>query len=142
MKARSVTITLKTVDGVHSGENIALVIISVIDEFKIGSKLGYFVTNNTGNNDTCIAILYEHYFPFSDPDIRRLRCLGHIINLAAKAFLFSRNAEAFKSVIQDLTLRKLNEKYRRELIKCWRRCGPVGKLHNITTAIQVTPRRR
>ena len=142
MKARSVAIVLKTVDGVHSGENIAPVMISVIDEFEIGSKLGYFVTDNAGNNDTCIAILCEHYFPSSDPDIRRLRCLGHIINLAAKAFLFGRNAEAFESTIQDLTLRKLDEKHRRELLECWRRCGPVGKLHNMTTAIRVTPQRR
>jgi hypothetical protein len=117
MKARSVTIALKTVDGVYSSENITLVITSVIDEFKIGLKLGYFITNKAGNNDTCIVILHEHYFPSSDPNIRCLRCLGYIINLAARAFLFSRNTKAFELIIQDLTLRKLNEKYRRELLK-------------------------
>lgn len=33
MKARSVAIALKTVDGAHTGENIAPLMIAVIDEF-------------------------------------------------------------------------------------------------------------
>jgi len=56
-------------------------------------KLGYFIADNDGRNDTCIrAILKKHRLDIKDPNSRRVRCLGHIINLAAKAFLFGKNA--------------------------------------------------
>jgi hypothetical protein len=63
-------------------------------------KLGYFIVNNDGRNDTCIrAILRKHRPNIKNPDSRRVRYLGYIINLAAKAFLFSKNADAFKDSI-------------------------------------------
>ncbi|GKU08675.1 unnamed protein product, partial [Fusarium langsethiae] len=56
---------------------------------------------------------------------RRLRCFGHILNLAVKALLFGHNSEAFEDDIQG------NEAPDANSHELWRRKGPVGKLHNL-----------
>lgn len=133
---------MKTVEGAHNGPNIATIITSVINEFQIGSRLGYFVTGRATKNDTCIETLCEQFLPLTDPRHRRLRCLGHVINLVAKAFLFSNKTEASESAVKDLTLKTTDEKHFQELLKHWRQRGHVGKLHNMVSAIRVTPQRR
>ena len=70
-----------------------------------------------------------------DPDSRRVRYLGHIINLAAKAFLFGKEADAFKEESQSKKqLDKLEAV--REL---WRKKGPLGKFYNTVLFIRKTP---
>jgi hypothetical protein len=72
----------------------------ILIKMEILPKLGYFIANNDGRNDTCIrAILRKHRPNIKDLNSRRVRCLGHIINLAAKAFLFGKNTDAFKDSI-------------------------------------------
>ncbi|KAF5228115.1 hypothetical protein FANTH_14595 [Fusarium anthophilum] len=56
---------------------------------------------------------------------QRLRCFGHILNLAVKALLFRHNSEAFEDDIQG------NETLDAKAYELWRRKGPVGKLHNL-----------
>ena len=57
--------------------------------YKLGLKLEYFVGDNIGSNDTGIrCILQALRSDIRDPDSRRVRRIGHIINLVAKAFLF------------------------------------------------------
>jgi hypothetical protein len=56
---------------------------------------------------------------------RRLRCFGHVLNLAVKALLFGHNSEAFEDDIQG------NETLDAKAHELWRRKGPVGKLHNL-----------
>jgi hypothetical protein len=63
-------------------------------------KLGYFIADNDGRNDICIRAILKKYRPnIKDPNSRRVRCLGYIINLAAKAFLFGKIIDAFKDSI-------------------------------------------
>lgn len=69
---------------------------------------------------------------------RRLRCLGHVINLAAEAFLYGKNPEAFISEVESEYVRTDDIKE----LEAWRKYGPVGKLHNIVTFIRRTPQRR
>jgi hypothetical protein len=69
---------------------------------------------------------------------RRLRCLGHVINLSAKAFLFGTEYDAFE---KDIESTKEKSELLQEL-KLWRRRGPVGRLHNIITYICRSPQRR
>jgi hypothetical protein len=65
-------------------------------------KLGYFIADNDARNDTYIrAILRKHRSNIKDFDSRRVRCLKHIINLAAKAFLFGKNVDVFKNSINS-----------------------------------------
>ena len=41
----------------HSGENQAEIIIQVIKEFQLEDQIGYFVIDNTSNNDTAIEAI-------------------------------------------------------------------------------------
>jgi hypothetical protein len=72
----------------------------ILIKIRILLKLGYFIINNDGRNDIYIRVILRKYRPnIKDPDSRRVRYLDYIINLAAKAFLFSKNADAFKDSI-------------------------------------------
>ena len=67
--------------------------------------------------------------------VRRVRCVGHVLNLVAKAIMIgsgSRNEpdmDVFEQQLESLA------KDEREQVAQWRRRGPVGKLHNIVVWI-------
>jgi hypothetical protein len=44
---------MRRVKGAHTGENIAEVMIPVLVKMGVVSKLGFFIGDNVGNNDTC-----------------------------------------------------------------------------------------
>jgi hypothetical protein len=67
-----------------------------------------------------------------------LRCLGHVINLAAKAFLYGHETDAFEKNIESF--REQSDLLKE--LKLWRKRGPLGKLHNIIIFICRTPQRR
>ena len=48
---------VRELEGDHSGENQAKVIIAVILDFQIATKLGFFVVDNDGRNDTLCSSL-------------------------------------------------------------------------------------
>lgn len=98
-------LAIRQLYGSHSGENQAEIIIQVIDEFNLQARVGYFVTDNAKNNDTAIDIVLTHYFPNmprKQRHSRRLRCLGHVINLSAKAFLYGKDFYAFETDIENI----------------------------------------
>jgi hypothetical protein len=70
----------------HMDFEIADQVISVIEDFNIGDNLGFFVLDNASNNDTAMQAIGKR-FGF-DPQERRLRCAGHVINLIARHLLF------------------------------------------------------
>jgi hypothetical protein len=120
---------MKEVDGEHTGENLSKYIMEVIYEYDIAKILGYFVMDNVDNNDTLmthlsLAIRRDFNLRY-DPQHHRLRCQGHIINLAVKSFLFVTNKEVIKEDdeidIMRVTLKEIEQ---------WRKKGPLGKLHN------------
>ena len=59
-----------------------------------------------------------------DPVQRRVRCIGHILNLVVKALLFGKDADAFEEplVNGELLARAAHDQ--------WMQKGPVGKAHN------------
>src|SRR5437762_12313709 len=94
--------------------------------------------DNAMNNDTCVALLCENLFPEAPSDYwkqRRLRCTGHIINLAAKALFFGVDDAAFEYEAEAAHIAQ------NELLELaiWRRKGPVGKLHNMAHHVRRTP---
>jgi hypothetical protein len=94
---QSYLVGMRRINGAHTSENIAEVAMPILIEIGILPKLGYFIANNNSRNNTYIwAILRKHQPDIKDPDNRRVRCLGYIINLAAKAFLFGKNIDAFE----------------------------------------------
>jgi hypothetical protein len=116
----------------HCGHNISETVAEIIHEFDIGSKLGYFVTDNASSNTTCLEFLSEE-FDITGP-VRHVHCAGHILNLVAKAILFGNDVNAFESELQDLSFveQKLGK---------WRKKGPTGKLHNVAKYITASPQR-
>jgi hypothetical protein len=86
LTARSLLIGLREVIGTHSGKNIAVCVLQVTKEMLIADRVGYFVVaDNDSPNDTAVAAICRE-LNLADPARRRLRCLGHIINLSAKGF--------------------------------------------------------
>ncbi|KAJ2971919.1 hypothetical protein NQ176_g7453 [Zarea fungicola] len=106
----------------HSGENIATHIVDILESYDITSKVGYFTLDNASNDTAMREIGRALGF---DGETRRLRCFGHILNLAVKALLFGHDSEAFEDDL--LGGEALNAKAH----ELWRRKGPVGKLHNL-----------
>ncbi|KAI8412223.1 hypothetical protein FOFC_08853 [Fusarium oxysporum] len=77
-----------------------------------------------------IDSLLRRYDIQYDPKVHRLRCQGHIINLAAKAFLFVTDNE--KLELDDPGVHNVTLKH----IEAWRKKGPLGKIHNFVVFIQ------
>jgi hypothetical protein len=82
----------------HAGELVAPLICRTLEVYGIEKRLGYVTADNASSNDTlCRAIerymFAKHAIKWSAQQ-HRLRCLGHILNIAVQAFLFCANSEA------------------------------------------------
>ena len=94
-------IALKEVFSYYKGEVITKVITKVIKEWNISLKLRVYISDNVGNINTVVrALIREFLLNKLNSNVRRSRCLGYIINLAAKAFLLRDNYKAFKDKIE------------------------------------------
>ena len=77
--------------------NYIAVLNNILKQFGIISKwLGYFITNNTINNNAYIRELSTIY-TFNKKD-KRIWCSRHILNYIAQLILFSKDKEAFKNL--------------------------------------------
>lgn len=133
-------IALRKIDGAHSSENMAAYLSEVVNEYEIIGKIGFFTLDNAESKDSCL----RNFLRTSDPTItdeaikaHRIRCFGHVVNLVAKAFLFSKNVEAFEQehLVNVALAPQMQER------EAWRKHGAVGKLHNLATLIRRTPQR-
>jgi hypothetical protein len=141
---QNVLLALKPLTGPHGGEDIADVVIPVLQLYKIVDRLGVFVADNAESNDVAIQAILHQLRPELQPKLRRSRCLGHIINLVAKAFLFGKSVEAFElatgSINEDTAF--VDPEAMKKAQKAWREKGAIGKLHNIIVFIRSSPQRR
>jgi hypothetical protein len=138
---RTRLVALRRLYGSHSGENMAKMLLGIIQEFELTDRLGYFMIDNADSNDTCLEHLIREMVPNAtdeDIDERRLRCWGHILNLVAKAFLFGTDADAFE--LEDEA--NATAERAQEQLKAWRKKGPVGKLHNLVVFIRASTQRK
>lgn len=78
----------------HTGQNIAAEVFRTINLFGIRDKVGYVTLDNAANNDTAMDMLGE-LLGFHGKH-RQVRCFGHTLNLAAKALLFGKCADAIE----------------------------------------------
>jgi hypothetical protein len=121
------------VNSVHTGANIANALINVLEKYKITSKLRYMMLDNATNNDTAVQSINEE-LARRGHDIRipwerrRLRCSGHIFNLAVKKLLFGKDTDALEMEAVEF--------------EDWRKLGPIGKLHNNVRYVRASPQRR
>lgn len=80
---RDFLILLRRLKKAYSGDNMAVVVQDVIKEFGFQHRLGYFVLDNAENNDICYTAILRSIALHLKKEDRRLRCIGHIINLCA-----------------------------------------------------------
>jgi hypothetical protein len=76
-----------------------------------------------------VELLHDYEIKY-DPKVHQLRCQGHMLNLAARAFLFVTEEESLESNNIEKYAVTLDEMER------WRRYGALGKLHNFVVYIQ------
>jgi len=106
--------------------------MEILSEFGIPGRIGYFVTDNASNNDTALESIAEALG--FNAQHRRLRCVGHILNLVAQSILFGNNPADLQVDIERAT-QDIEE------LTLWRHHGPIGKLHNIVKYICHSPQR-
>jgi hypothetical protein len=94
-------------------------------------NLGYFVLDNAPNNNITLQELAKTIG--FDPKEKRFRCIGHILNLIAKAYLFGQDSTTF-----DNEFKAAGAPERRQL---WRRRGELGKLHNLVAHVMASGKR-
>jgi hypothetical protein len=120
---------MKEIVGEHSGENMSKYVLEVLIQYNIIKNLGYFVIDNAPDNNIMMASLslaLQRDFRLNyNPIYYRIRCQGHIINLAVKSFLFVTDKETLdkdeETSVYTVTMAQIKE---------WRKKGPLGKLHN------------
>ncbi|KAK1917077.1 hypothetical protein P3342_001659 [Pyrenophora teres f. teres] len=127
-KLRDLPIALPQLTGAHSGDRLAEVVLSILEQFSISERtLGYFVLDNASNNDTAVAAI-AHELNFN-PIHRRLRCGPHTINLIGQRLLWGRDADSYNNEGVD----ELADEA--AFIKEWRKHGPLGVLLDIVNYI-------
>ncbi|KAF5537639.1 ribonuclease H [Fusarium phyllophilum] len=89
----------------HSGATQAELIAGTLQKFNITAQsLGYYIGDNATSNDTCLEELSKVLEAESGAEYphkrRRIRCIGHIINLALRAFLLDRSKEALRAALE------------------------------------------
>ncbi|KAM4056473.1 reverse transcriptase (RNA-dependent DNA polymerase) [Hirsutella rhossiliensis] len=62
-----------------------------------------------------------------DVSRRRLRCIGHVINLVVRAVIFGSNVSKFEAELRGAT-----DEFKFDI---WAKKGAIGRLHNIATYI-------
>jgi hypothetical protein len=134
-------LAFRRIYGSHSGENQSEVLLEVLKEYEIEDRLGYMVCDNASSNTTAIdLLLYELDPTITEAQIkaRRLRCFGHIVNLAAQSLLAGRNAE-LKKAQEELEID--DEDYGHQSRR-WIHQGPLGKVQRLVKYVLASPQRR
>jgi hypothetical protein len=89
----SEALAFKRLRWAHTGENIASVVHKIMQEWKITASVRAITADNAAVNDKFFKCLEK-----LEPTIKRfdtkVRCMAHVINLAAQAILRNLNAEA------------------------------------------------
>lgn len=87
----------------HSGTEVAPHVLQALELYQIKERVGYVTTDNATANDTLCVALSESLNDWK-PIERRLRCVGHIINLAVQSFWFATSQEAVELAAKDLSI--------------------------------------
>lgn len=153
----------------HTGESIAEALAKVIDDFGIRTRIGFFMADNATENDKAIRVLLDQIRPdLGDPNQYRVRCLGHIINLASKAVIFGQDGatidpveDQVDEVVSENSTQKRRSRRRGQNLAqpletpenipmtkefptnpFWRDFKAAEKIHNIASFVRRTSNRR
>ena len=148
---KNVLLALRNTFGSHTAQEQQHHLLAVCRDFRISNRIAYFMADNASNNDKTLELLSKE-IDFK-PEQSRLRCAGHIINLVTKAILYGTDVDCVDEVLSasndslfDSGVSKFEAALRSqdpaEVLKAWRRKGPVGKLHNLVLHVRSSPLRR
>ena len=123
-RLQSVLLGFPRLQGLHSAENVATALVSVIQKYQFDHKLGSLMTDNASNNNELYDYLSQS---LSVAKKERLRCVGHIINLIVKALIYGKGVSKLECLIIGVS----------DYVKfnLMRQRGFVGKLYNIVKYI-------
>ena len=79
-KPQAVLVALHRMQGTHSSEQIAEVLIDVLREYGFVGRLGVFVGDNAEANDVAWREASNVLHSQRDPEASRSRCLGHTVS--------------------------------------------------------------
>lgn len=135
---KAVLLSMKRMKDRHGAEEMSAVLVDVILDYEISERLGCFQSDNPAYNDNTVREVLKVFEPLeSDPIARRVRCLGHIINLGARDFILGQDVEAFEDAVGGSSKSWKSKKLALERAQeAWRCKGPVGKLHNVVAYIR------
>ena len=137
-------IALREHKGSHGGREQASVFLDVVREYQIQDQIGYFTMDNATSNDKMLRYIAEE-LPEFDAVKQRVRCSGHVINLAVQAFLFAEDPDAVDEAVRQLSqLAKDELKGRRPTIETaqeFRRLGALGRVHNTVNHMRTSDTR-
>jgi len=129
----------------HSGDDQFDVLLPLLQDYDIVRKLRAIVGDNSSTNDTlCRAI--ETYLK-REEDLQwsatqwRVRCIGHIINLAVQGFLFHNSISAKELKLYNELEERGELEDIEEVKQKFRLLGPLGQLHNIIVDIRSSANR-
>jgi hypothetical protein len=152
---KNVLLGLRNTFGSHRAEEQAHHLVAIAREYKISTRISYFMADNASNNDRTLHLLEDELN--INPKKSRLRCAAHIMNLVTKAILYGTDTDCIDDVLKhvesadpgdvydgnvsqfEATLKSQDEL---AVLRAWRKKGPVGKLHNIVLHARATPARR
>lgn len=155
LQSQTRLLSLKRLEGDHGGKNQARLILQVLQDYSLDkNKLGCLVGDNASSNNTAArTILQEIYSPADEVELEelctifRIRCFGHLLNLAAQIFINGENPRKKDDEDNDeddelpaavLQVLNFTEAERKE----WNQKGPYGKLHNNCFYINRSDQRR
>ncbi|KJZ67979.1 hypothetical protein HIM_12633 [Hirsutella minnesotensis 3608] len=128
--------------GSHGGAEQWKLLRHVLEDYNIWNKIGFYTGDNHGSNDKLCRLLGEHLQARGinwEPRKQRIRCHGHVINLAVQAFLFMDSNEAARAALEQIESddeiafgADFAQRVKAQRALGWRRLGPLGKIHNIS----------
>jgi hypothetical protein len=145
---RNVLIALRMVHG-HSGVNQWETLRPVLEDYGIMKHIGTLIGDNSTTNDRlCYTIAHhlglEHQINWNQT-FQRICCMGHVLNLIVKAFLFTNDSEEQMMESydrEDASGEELDNKGQRERANSIRaKMGVMGKIHNLVIHIRASPNR-
>jgi hypothetical protein len=128
------TLAIKQLRGSHTGENMAAVLCEVAQDFGIAPMMGFCNADNASPNDTMTQHVEDELRAQGivwEAKANRLRCVGHINNLAVQAFLHGRHP----NTLDDLEVPTV------EQMANWYKTGTLGTLHALLVYIYASPQR-
>ena len=100
------TIAFENFEYPHTGQNLFLMLQSVMSYFKIEQKVFTISFDNASNNTNAVGLLKLTYKPLLDGIFYHGRCVAHIINLVVGAGLgveeINEIRKGFKEMLQDI----------------------------------------